>query len=339
MKLSRLAASAVGVGIVATSALAFVAPANAATPGITFVTASDVDAAAVIGTIGWGNLGTGPVTSSLNGLAVPDSGELHFGFNGAVPMGGNTLVGTGSATAFTVSSDSDIYAEFSWFTDAAETDEQWLYSTTNSSESFTDPLATFVSTTAVGIIPAFTPATLAAFDDEFDLALPDAAVAGVALYNDSGASVNVYTFLAGGNPFYFTPTPAPAAGPATISPADLATPGMGFTATTTGFVPNEGGDVYIDTPDGGGPVGSFVVDANGAVLFTYVAFDGTSPLGAYTLILVGNSGVVQFFDFSVVAAALAATGVDATVTVAAGGALLLGGAALALVAAKRRKSA
>lgn len=328
-----------GIGIVAASALAFAAPAGAATPGVTFVTAAQVDAAATVGTIGWGNLGTGPVTSGLDGLSLPDNGELYFGFNNSVPMGGNTLVGTGSASIFSVSTSSDIYAEFAWYTDAAETDVQWLYADADSSESFTDPLATFVSTTAVGIIPAFTSATLAEFDDQFDLALPDAGLAGVALYNGAGASVNVYTFLAGGNLFYFTPTPVAAAGPATITPADLGTPGMGFTATTTGFVPNESGDVYIDGPDGGGPVGSFVVDANGAVLFTYVAFDGSSALGAYRLILVGDSQVAQVFEFEVVAGALAATGVDATLPVAAGGVLLLGGAALAVAATKRRQRA
>ena len=326
-----------GIGIVAASALAFAAPAGAATPGVTFVTAAQVDAAATVGTIGWGNLGTGPVTSSLNGLALPDSGELYFGFNNSVQMGGSTLVGTGSASIFPVSTSSDIYAELALYTDAAETVVQWIYATNDGSDSFNDPAANFVSTIAVGLIPAYTPATLAEFDDQFDLVLPDAGLAGVAIYNDAGASVNVYTFLAGGNSFYFTPTPAPSAGPATITPADLGTPGMGFTATTTGFVPNESGDVYIDGPDGGGPVGSFVVDANGAVLFTFVAFDGSSALGAYRLILVGDSGVAQVFDFTVVAAALAATGVDAALPIVAGGVLLLGGAALAVVATKRRQ--
>ena len=342
VKLSRLAASAIGVAIVASSALAIAAPANAATPGVTFVTDADVEASGSAGTVGWSNLGAGPVTSSLSGLSLPEDAELNFGFASALPLStGSTLVDTGAATVFTASDDADLYAGFYWFATAQPASPRYLYSNNPGASAFTDPSALFEATAAVGTIPAFTPATLGDFDLQFafDPAMSAATLASAAVYH-GGVAVDLYTFTVAGSPFYFTPTPVPSSGPATITAADLGAAGKGFTATTTGFVPNESGDVYLDGPDAGGPVGSFTADDNGAATFTFIAPDANSALGDYTLVLVGgDSQVVQFFDFAVVAPALAATGTDATLPIAAGGIMLLGGVALAIVAAKRRKRA
>jgi LPXTG-motif cell wall-anchored protein len=345
VKLPRIAAAGIGVAIVAASALAFVAPASAATPGVVFVLASDVDAAATIGTVGWGNLGVGPVTSSLDGLTAPDSAELIYGFTSTVPtVGGTTLVGTGSATYFTASDTADLYAEFTWFTDAGKTDDQFFVANSAGSDGFNDPTALWFSTVAVGSIPSFTLATLAAFDAQLalDPVLAAASLAGAGAYNDAGVPVDYYTFSAGGNLFYFTPQPTPSAGPTPITALDLGTGGMGFTALTTAFVPTETISAYLQTPSvmynplalGG------VADANGAILYTYVAPTTATPPGNYALRLVGDdSNIEQVFTFTILAPGLAATGVDVTTPAIAAGVLVLAGAALAFVVAKRRKNA
>ena len=341
VKLSRLAASAIGVAVVASSALAIAAPANAATPGVTFVTAAQVEPSGSAGTPGWSNLGAGPVTSSLSGLSLTEDAILNFGFASAPPLQtGSTLVDTGAATVFTASDETDLSARFYWFATAQPASPEYLEALDPGTSAFTDPSVLWEATADVGTIPAFTAATLAEFDTQFAStpSLSGATLASAAVYY-GGDAVDLYTFEVAGDPFYFTPTPVPSSGPATITAADLGPAGKGFTAPTTGFVPNESGDVYLATPDGGGQVGSFVADDNGAATFTFIAPDANSALGDYTLVLVGDSLVAQFFDFAVVAPALAAPGIDTTLPIAAGGILLLGGATLAIIAAKRRKRA
>jgi hypothetical protein len=312
---------------------------------VVFVGAADVDAAAAVGTIGWGNLGTGPVTSSLNGLTAQDNAELFYGFNATVgTVSGSALSDISSSSFFTASTTVQVYAEISWFTDSAMTDDQIFIAASNGSDSFTNPSALWISSVPVGSIAAFNAATLADFDAELatDPALVGASVAGVGMLNVSGAPIDLYNFAAGGNSFYFTPEPVATAGPATITPADLGTPGKGFTVSTTGFVPNESLSIYLGSSSNGGQIDTAVADASGAVTYTYIAPDTASALDAYTLTLVGDdSSTFQQFAFSVVAAApaLAVTGFDAAVPAVAGGVLLLGGAALALIAVKRRKNA
>jgi hypothetical protein len=257
--------------------------------------------------------------------------------------GGTTLTDIGAGTWFTASSTTDLYAEFSWFTDAAAADEQHFFAATPHSNAFNDPALLWYATVPVGAIPAFGSATLAAFDAQLalDPTLADASIAGVGVYNDLGATIDLFAFQAGGNLFYFTPDPV------------FSAPNRGVTATTTGFVPGETVSTYQNTTESTSDPIDLIADVNGSVSYTWVAnFTNMDP-GVYAISFVGlSSGVQQFFEFDVIAqtalapefdviaqGGLAATGFDATVPAIAGGMLLLGGAALALTAAKRRTTA
>ncbi len=340
MTFRSLAAPALVAAFVAASALAVGAPAAAAPPaGVTYVDAADIVQGASFGSNGWGDLTAATQSSTLSGLSMTNDTELFFGFSSPVPTsGGSTLRTTADSSAFYVSDETNVFAELSWYDDAAQTSGQYFYAISAGRAAFTDSAALWFSTVDVGVIPAFTTATLDQFDAGLaaDAALVGASVKGVGLYN-SGGSVFLTSFSAGGNEFYFTPVPTTTGGAGSIGQVAFGT--TGYSVTTTGFVPGEDVTVYLATTQSLSDPIPVVADSNGSVSYTWVAPVTSMDLGTYEVTFVAEVGsrTSQVFAFDVLAQSLAATGSDIGIPVIAGGILLLGGAALVALSTKRRQ--
>ena len=347
MKLSRPLASAIGVAIVAASALALAAPAGAATPGVVYLTAADVPTSAIpgpyiYGAVGWMKYSFGgTLTSSVNGLTVPYDTELLYGLEEPLALNdGGVLAQVVGNSSISASATDDLYFYIDYYTDAAQTSMSYLTAYNDGPDVYS-PTALWYAQTTIGSIPVGTSATLAEFDAQFDVdpLQDEASFYALDFYND-GDPVDLYSFRANGIDYSFLPEPVSSA-PATLT--QDAYSAAGITITTTGFVPGEEVEVYQSFPTAAGPDGGnapgVTADANGAITYTFRPEAGVTPLvGAYNLTFVGVAGA-QIFDYSVTAsAALAATGTDSYAPLAAGGVLLFGGAALALVAVTRRRT-
>ena len=336
MKLSRSAAAAIGVAVVAVSGLAIAAPASAATPGVTFITASQIAPNGTGDVVGWSAMTNGALTSSIDGLTVQGGQELNYGF--ATPLAadtGSAFVDLAEGTYFTASDGDDIYAEIYWI-DASNT-LRYLFAAQGGSNQWSDTAVWYSSGSLNGLISG----TLEDFDDAFssDPALAGSKILSTAIYF-GGLTVNLYVFGTQGESFTFLPTPVVTGAPATIGQVDYGTAGKGYTVSTTGFVPNEPITIYASSPGAGGPIATAIADANGTVSYSWVGATTAEQLGDYTLAIVGDdSTAFQLFEFAVVAqATLAATGAEVEVPLIAGGVLLLGGVALAVISAKRRRT-
>ena len=339
MKLRPLAASTLGVGIIAASVLSLAGPALAAPPpGVTYVSASDIAGAPPFGSPGWGSSSGTPLTSTTSGLLMNQNTDLIYGLPSGVGLvGGSTLRTVANSSDYVVSDGSDFTPWITWYTDGLPIKEITLYALGDVS-AFTDLSALWWTFVPVGSIAAFSYATLDQFDAAFalDPVLADATLEGVGLYNH-GTPEYLTSFSTDGELFYFTPEPAPTA-PTSIGQVDFGTTGL--TATTTGFVPGEVVSAFLSTTQSVSDPIDLVADVNGAVSYTWIAPVTYMDLGTYDISFVGSaSGTMQFFDFDVLAQALAATGVDASASILAAGALLLAGAALTVVATRSRERA
>lgn len=346
MKLSRFTASTAAIALVAASALAFAAPANAAIlDGAVFVADTDIVQAAPFSNVGWGNRTASTQTSTSTGLSISNDTELVYGFTSDIPLNaGFSLSNAGNSSYFFVSDATAVYGEFLWYADAAHTEEQYLFSITAGPDSFVGDTGSWVSTTAVGSIPAFTPATLSAFDGQFSTVptLADASLHGVGLYNDGG-TVLLTAASAGGNLSYFTPVPVSTAA-ASIGQYSFGT--TGYTATTNGFIPGETVTVYLNTTEATSDPVDVVADATGTVTYTWVAPLTTMDVGTYAINFQTQftSGLLQIFLFDVIAqsapavapVALAASGTESIAPIAAALTVLLAGVILAFSVRRRR---
>lgn len=333
MKLSPVAAVIAASALIAVSTLGMTGAASAATPGSTYVLASGIASSPAPGTPGLAYYNGTGISSGLNGLAV--TGGTHINAELATPLD------AGTGTAFSDFRDSvyfwspsltDTLPLLQYFSDGVA-DVRVLVPDLSGTAAINSVAALWSTSIAIGAIPANTSVTLATFDAQMALVLPNATITGFELYSSSPTTITA--MAADSQLFVFLPAPVPSA-PTSISLANLTGPGI--TVTTSGFVPNESVDVYFSDPNSGGQIDTVVADANGELLFTYVG-PASSPLGDYNLTFVGSVPNFQTFDFAVVATALAATGLDLTVPVIGCAILLLGGAALALIAARRRTHA
>jgi len=339
VKLSRTAAAAIGVAVVAVSGLAIAAPASAATPNVTFITASQIVPNSSPDVVGWSNFQGAPLTSSMNGLTVVNDQELNYGF--PTPIAANTgfaLADLASGTYFTASDGDDIYPRIFW------TDPSGNIHVLFANAAGSNQFSTTATWTSSFPINGVTSGTLGDFDAALlsDATLAGSAIISTAIYFDAIQPTNLYVFGTGGKSFSFLPIPVVTGAPATIGQIDYGTAGKGYTVSTTGFVPFEGLQVYVGKANGdGGQLTTLVADANGAVSYSWVGATTAENLGDYSIAFVGDSSTAfQIFEFSLVAqATLAATGADVEVPLIAGGVLLLGGVALAVVAAKRHRTA
>ena len=345
VRLSRFAATAVVVVLSTASGLMLAAPAAAAPPaGVGYVDATDVAFLAPFSNNGWGQSSSVTLSSGLAGMTMPYTTALQYGFTTTVPtVSGSALRGIGNASSFSVSDATDVYAEITWYDNAAG--EWYLAAVLPGSAAFTDPSAQWWSASAVGTIGPFVPATLDQFDAEFasDPAVSGASVKGVGLYND-GPTVTMTSFSANGTTSYFTPVPVSTA-VASIGQVDFGTAGSGFTATTSGFVPGETVSVYLNTTQSTSDPIDIVADPSGTVTYTWVAPVTDMEVGTYAINFSTQftSGLLQTFQFDVTAQALAIAalpnaGTDTALPAALGGILLVGGAIIAATARRRRSA-
>jgi hypothetical protein len=301
---------------------------------VTYVTAAGVPTTLAFGQAGWTDFGAGPVTSDLNGLAVPTNDYASYGFSPALPIDtGTALVDFASDSSFDTSAPGQFTSNI-LVRDAASSTLTFFAFTFNSD--YGDPTLLWQVNAAIGSYAAFSWHSLAEFDTQLalDPAWDNGIIDAVATYNTGPLTAYLTNFLVDGTQYIFTPSPVSTA-PTTITLADYGSTGL--TVTTSGFLPNEAGiDVGIGSGGSGGSVGTVTADALGVATFTYIE---PSPVaGGYRMTFTGSVPNPQIFDFAVTGA-LAVTGVDTTVPVIAGSVLLLGGAALAIVASKRRRTA
>ena len=332
VRLPRLAASAIGVAIVAASAFAIAAPASAATPGVTYVHAADFTA--VPGTTGF-TYSTRAPTNQLTGVRLPGGSAFisHFAPGVVTDSFGDFLAGT---TVGSTALPADASTILGFYTTASASPTGSLSAAGFGYTTQWDPaVGLWQSNATFGSFAAFTPHTLDDFTAEAAIAYPALTIAYLELANDT--TVDFSDLLINGNQYLFTPTPVSTAA-TSITQAEFET--NSHTVTTTGFLPGEAVEAYVSTPSGGGNAGNFIADANGTVTATFSSF-GTPEVGDWTYTLVSEPRV-QVFTVTVTAsastAALAATGTDSFAPLAAGGVLLLGGAALAIVAIRKRRT-
>lgn len=344
MKPSRLAASAIGVAIVAASALGFSASALAATPGVTYVTATDIVRTNVAGAAGWTKFTNSTFSSSISGLAMPTNNLLSYGVaTPGLASSGSALTDFARSITFSSSDNSQLYVGITMMDGNGS--DKFVFSGAGT-DPLTDPTAGWFSTNPIGTLDSDQNAvTLAELDAEL---ASNSALAGWTVESFSlefYSPVTLYTMSVAGGNFSFLPEPVVTAAPITIVTTDLAATGV--TVTTSGFLPNESVDYSMSNGDSGA---AGTASSSGVLTFTYLS---GAPAGSYTLSLVGAaSGVAQSFAFTVTApavpgggpgvtpsAALAATGTDPSLALGAGSALILGGAAIAAVATRRRRAA
>lgn len=333
MKLSRTTAAAIGVAVVAVSGLAIAAPASAATPGVTYITAAQLGNGPVT-ELGW-NLENGAApTSSTSGLFSSAFPELYFTLAAPIAITGTALSDAAENTSFRVNDFSNAGAEIFW-TDPNGAVHVFRADATG--DSFADENVDWNSNASVN---GTSYASLEDFDAAFanDTTLAGSEIIAIGVFIDSPLGANFYAFTVNGAQYSFMPQPVSSA-PTTLTVDAYGS--TGITVTTTGFLPNETGIVVgLGNAGSGGPIGTVDADANGAISYTYVA--PTPSAGDYRLTFFGSVSYQQQFDFAVTAAAapaLAATGADLELPLIAGGVLLLGGVALAVVGAKRRRTA
>jgi hypothetical protein len=333
MKLSRFVAAFAAAAVVLVSAFGLAGAATAATPGVTYVPGSSIAAASTYGTSGWGTPSF-TVSSGLSGVTFAPGAHLAYGFSAPLDATtGSALTGIASGSSYTTTTPTDFLPEIDIFKDGVS-DFGVLFPAVGASTVFSDSTALWQSSFAIGVIPANTSATLAAFDLQLavDPLLTAATVIGLEMFTGSGPTLSAYEV--NGTQFIFTPAPVFSA-PTSISLADYTTTGKGITIATNGFLPNESIDVYYSTPNNGGQLTTIAANANGAVSFNYVETDPATIVGAYQLTFVGSVPNPQFFDFTVVAA-LAATGLNLVPPIIIAAALLAIGAAFVIIARRRR---
>ena len=343
VRLPRLAVSAIGVAIVAASALAIVAPASGATPEVTYITAAQVGTSPI--TAGGFQIvnGNTPV-SGLSGLSINGYARLGYGFAAPLDMTTGTALQSVAAASAYQSPNSNVAQPIIYWTDQSGA-VQTLTSTTQGG-AFNNPASMWVSSAS---IRGYTNATLSAYDLALSSETATVEIVGVGVFLFVQGTGTYSSLTANGAKFSFLPEPVSTA-PTTLTATQYAS--TGITVTTSGFLPNETGIVVgLGNGGTGGPIGTVDADAQGVI--TYARIEPTPANGSYTLSFFGSVSDPQVFEFTVTgaagsgagtptataaAAALAATGTDSFAPLAAGGVLLLGGAALAIVAIRRRRT-
>ena len=333
MKLSRTAAAAIGVAVVAVSGLAIAAPASAATPDVTYIHFADLSNGVTPGSADFGYNIPAP-TDSLSGLQFPSDGVLVKDFGPGVITDdfGDFLAGV---TVGTTSTTPNEFTFLGYYTDATAGSYGELISVGGGYTTQWDPaVGLWQATSNFGTFAAFSSHTLDEYLAQAAVAYPALTVGLIGLLNPLAAT-SYSDLYVNGTQYIFTPTPVFTA-PTTLTSEAFGT--TGITVTTSGFLPNETGiDVGLGSGATGGSVGTVSADAQGVATFTYV--EPSPQAGSYRLSFFGSVPNPQQFDFTVTAAALPQTGADAEVPLIAGGVLLLGGVALAIVAARRRRTA
>jgi hypothetical protein len=340
VRLPRLAASAIGVAIVAASALALAAPASAATSDVTFVTAGDINEhPSTDGMPGWVEYSIGTLTSSVAGLTTPLGSEFAYGLTPYLDATTGTavsdLLGDSSVSGL---DDTTLHPEVAFYDGTSSF--AYIRSAVAGGSNLADPATGWYLYSDIGNLDADSTYSLETIELELagniDLVAWTIASFGFSL----DAPTTLYSATVNGSDFSFMPEPISSA-PTTLTVAQYGS--TGITVTTSGFLPNETG-IIVGLGNGGtgGPIGTVDADAQGVITYTYI--EPSPEIGSYRLSFFGSVSADQFFDFSVTAtaaaaAALAATGTDSFAPVVVGGVLLLGGAALAIVAIKRRRTA
>jgi hypothetical protein len=346
VKLYRPAAAAIGVAVVAASALAVVAPASAATD-VTFVTASD------FGTVGpsssapgtWNETDGTMLTDGISGISLVSplgSSDIVYTLPAPIAITGSALVDAANATSVHTSSNTNTRPEIYW-RDAGGVVRRFLANAFGNT--FSDPSTQWTSSISIN---GSSSGTLSAFAADFaaDPTFDGSEIIAFNIYINAVGSVSLHTVTMNGTDFSFMPVPVVTGAAAQITRDAFVS--TGYPVTASGFVPGETISVYSGSATAGTLIDTATVDVNGVVSYTWIAPSST-PQGAAnrTLTLVGDdSAVSQFFTFAVSAsvaapgvdASLAATGVDASVALIGGGVLLLGGVALSIVAAQRRRT-
>jgi hypothetical protein len=336
VKLTRPVAAAIGVAVVAISGLAIAAPASAAT-NATFITASQ------IGTLGpsssapgsWNENAAATLVSGPTGLVSTSSAELVYTLPTPIPITGSALRDAADDTSLYTSNNSSLISMIFFKNSLGSV---YRFQANAAGDVFNDTAATWTSNVAVN---GRTTGTLSEFATDFagDLSFAGSSIIAFDAFVNSVAGATFYTFTVNDVTFSFMPVPVVTGAAAQTTQAAFGT--TGYPVTASGFLPGESVEVYGSSPSAGGLIATVPADGSGVASYTWIASSttGAGTAANYSVTFVGtDTGVVQFFNF-VVAAALAATGIEAAMPLAISGVLLLGGVALTVAAARRRRMA
>lgn len=276
-----------GFVIVAASALGLSSSAAAATPDVTYVSASHITRTNVAGQAGWTKFLSGGFSSSISGLAMASSHFLSYGVATPIPAStGTAVVDFARATTFS-SSSNDVGAAITLFDE--NNGDKAIFSF-DGAAALSDPTSEWYPTNPIGELSA--PFTLAQLDSELST---NPAMSGWTIRSfslEAYVALTNYTMTVNGEHFSFLPEPVVTAAPTTVTTTDLAADGV--TVTTTGFLPGELVDYTLSNGESG--IAGTVTSAGG-ISFIYRS---SVPAGPYTLTLVGStSAVAQSFDFTV----------------------------------------
>jgi hypothetical protein len=302
-----------------------VVAATAAVVGTTFIGAGMANAATPVSTVNadgtdatWVNtpaqLGvegaTYPATGWFTGNVAPaTAGTTTFGPNG-VTLTGTTQLLTATSEAGTDLQDLVTDADFvssgqvnfqipmflnTGGAAGADTNFTTLRPADFGTGDFVDGNGRWISTAAVGNIPAETAANLSDFEAQITTAAPNSEIIGYGFITPAGSTGTVSAVQFGGDSTYFTPTPGGEYQPTSLTLTAVKT--TGFHVTGSGFFPGETVDIgfNVDGAQSGGPIEGLTftasptgtVDAQVVVPAQYVPAAGT-----YNVVLVGERSSV-----------------------------------------------
>ncbi len=333
-RLHRAAFAATTAAIAA--ALVLAPSAQAATPGMVYLDDSDFATGDNTTSLeGWSHTGGDTPVSGLSGLDLGVLTAIELGFDATFATSPTDLVELGTTLKLgQVTGAPQVRPRIAVLEDSTDGTTFTMISSPVALPASAEPTAVWSVFDGFGALApgAYTLDVLQAEAET----LPNFAIVTIDFVN-SGPAITVSDLFVDDQQYIFTPEPVFTA-PTTITASDFE--GDGITISTTGFLPGEDVEIYISSPDAGGPNGTITADDSGAITYTFVNTFGETPLGGWQLVFVGDVPNPQFFLFEVTGAELAATGADtAGAAVLAGGLLVAGIAVVAGVARRQRVTA
>lgn len=317
----------------AAAALVLAPSAQAATPDMVYLDDSDFATGDNTTSLeGWSHTGGDAPLSGLSGLELGTLTAIELGFDATFATSPTDLVALGTTLELgQVTGAPQVRPRIAVLEDSTDITTFTMISSPVALPASAEPTAVWSVFDGLGTLApgAYTLDVLQAEAET----LPNFAIVTIDFVN-SGTAITVSDLFVDGQQYIFTPEPVFTA-PTTISASDFE--GDGITISTTGFLPGEEVEVYISSPDAGGPNGTITADDSGAIVYTFVNTFGETPLGGWQLVFVGDVPNPQFFLFEVTGAELAATGAETTGAVVLAGGLLVAGLAVVAGAARRHR--
>lgn len=338
MKLSRVAAGGISLALVIASLFVGASAASADDVTLPSPLPGQVNPYANTWFAGIVPGGDGTLIQSPLGLKITggtNGYRLLNGFPSSAPAGG---LASAMASASINDIGTDAVFQIAVFGESATNGEFTILSPALPN----DPNANWISSESVAGLTADTPYSQATIAANLDGGASLAQVLAFGVFVNAGDISTIVSLTWILETYNFADAPSVTVSPATVTSAQLVTPGVTITASA---INSFSGTVFVRVTSPTGQVedlGEFEVDADGSAVINIAWGLGAPPEGTYTIDVSWPSSYRS--EASLAAAVtvadktLAASGVNSTGILLVGGALLLGGAGAALFTV-RRKSA